>query len=127
MIDSIIFTLVNAFSKLDWGLAKYTNYFLEVKSGPESSAISFFSLVATLILSVPLIPVLGKGAILVTIIGFMLISYFTDKSYLGKYNTVSQKVNQSIYKNSRIRRLLTIIYILIPVFELLILRKIANS
>ena len=124
MIDAIILALINIFSKLDWGLAKYSNFFLVVKGGPESSAITFFSFLSSLILSVPLIIFHGKGLILLTIIGYLFISYYIDKRYLGKYKTLSQKVNQSIYKSFLIRRLLIIAFILTPVFEVLILRKI---
>lgn len=127
ILDAIVLTFLNAFDQIDWKFAKYSNYLILIKGGPESGALTFVSFVLSIIISIPLISIFGQGMILITILLFLVFCKMTDKRYSGKYKMINDIVSKSPFKSRSIRRTLTTLFLIIPVIEPIIIRNFASA
>jgi uncharacterized membrane protein len=123
IIDAIIFTFLNLFDKLDFKLSKSLSGTFRIKGTPESAALGIFSAISSLTICVLLIPFIDKIAIMLTVVLFFVISHIVDKHYEDKYTELESRVNNTIFKKPLYRRIMAIIYALLPVVIAIMFRQ----
>ncbi len=127
LIDAIILTLLNGFDELDWTLARYTNYIVSLRGSIKSSPLSFFALLLSISIGIPLTPLMGRTSAIPMVILFILFAYITDKRYYDKKSEIIARLEGSFLQGIWARRVLTLSFILLPVILIVIIRLYFNS